>query len=182
VRITRRADTYGFVFSAGEQVRYARAVQPKAYVETSVISYLTARMSRDALTSGHQQLTRQWWEHRRSRFELYVSELVVQEAARGDPIAARARLEAIAEFPVLRVSPVARNLADGILQQAVLPSKAAADALHIALAAVNGMAFLLTWNCTHIANGFVLQSVNVLCREAGFDPPLVCTPEELMEG
>lgn len=75
------------------------------------------------------------------------------------------------------------DLRDGsILREAVLPSKAAADALHIALAAVNGMAFLLTWNCTHIANGFVLQSVNVLFREAGFDPPLVCTTEELMEG
>ena len=79
----------------------------------------------------------------------------------------------IAEYPVLQVSPVARSLADGILRRAVLPSKAAADALHIALAAVNGMAFLLTWNCTHIANGFVLQSVNMLCREAGFDPPIV---------
>jgi len=157
-------------------------VQPKAYIETSVISYLVARASRDALASGHQQLTRQWWEHRRSRFELYVSELVVQEAGRGDPSAARARLDMIAEYPVIRINPVARSLADSILRRAVLPSKAAADALHIALAAVNGMAFLLTWNCTHIANGFVLQSVNTLCREAGFDPPIVCTPEELMEG
>lgn len=113
---------------------------------------------------------------------MFVSELVVQEAGRGDPNAARARLEIIAEYPVLRINPVARNLADSILKKAVLPSKAAADALHIALAAVNGMAFLLTWNCTHIANGFVLQSVNVLCQEAGFDPPIVCTPEELMEG
>lgn len=155
---------------------------PKTYVETSVISYLTARPSRDALASGHQELTRQWWEHRRSRFELYVSELVVQEAGRGDPSAARARLAMIAEYPVLRINPVARSLADSILRRAVLPSKAAADALHIALAAVNGMAFLLTWNCTHIANGFVLQSVSALCREAGFDPPIVCTPEELMEG
>jgi len=132
-------------------------VQPKAYIETSVISYLTARPSRDALASGHQELTRQWWEHRRSRFELYVSELVVQEAGRGDPTAARARLDTIAEYPVLQISPVARSLADSILRRAVLPLKAAADALHIALAAVNGMAFLLTWNCTHIANGFVLH-------------------------
>lgn len=155
---------------------------PKTYLETSVISYLTARPSRDALASAHQELTRQWWEHRRSRFDLFVSELVVQEAGRGDPAAARARLDVIAEYPVLRVNPVARNLADTILRQAVLPSKAAADALHIAVAAVNGMAFLVTWNCTHIANGFVLQSVNLLCREAGFEPPIVCTPQELMEG
>jgi predicted nucleic acid-binding protein len=157
-------------------------VLPKAYIETSVISYLTARPSRDAIASGHQELTRKWWELRRSRFELFVSELVVQEAGRGDPAAARARLEMIGEYPVLQINPIARNLANSILHKAVLPAKAAADALHIALAAVNGMAFLLTWNCTHIANGFVLQSVNVLCQAAGFDPPIVCTPEELMEG
>jgi predicted nucleic acid-binding protein len=155
---------------------------PKTYVETSVISYLTARQSRDQIAAAHQQLTRDWWDRRRARFDIYVSELVVQEAGRGDAIAARARLEAISGYPVLRVNPVAQRLADSILRRAVLPSKAAADALHISLAAVNGMNFLITWNCTHIANGFILQSVNMLCRDAGFEPPIVCTPEELMEG
>ncbi|HXA19826.1 MAG TPA: type II toxin-antitoxin system VapC family toxin [Thermoanaerobaculia bacterium] len=155
---------------------------PKTYVETSVISYLTARQSRDQIAAAHQQLTRDWWDGRRARFDIYVSELVVQEAGRGDAIAARARLEAISGYPVLRVNPVAQRLADSILRRAVLPSKASADALHISLAAVNGMNFLITWNCTHIANGFVLQSVNMLCRDAGFEPPIVCTPEELMEG
>lgn len=154
---------------------------PKTYVETSVISYLTARPSGDRIAAVHQQLTREWWT-RRSRFDIYVSELVVQEAGRGDPDAARARLRAVAEFPVLTINPTARMLADKILHGAVLPGKAAADALHIALAAVSGMNFLVTWNCTHIANGFVIQAVNSLCRESGFDPPVVCTPEELMEG
>lgn len=155
---------------------------PKAYVETSVISYLTARPSRDPIAAAHQQLTREWWDRRRARFDVYVSELVVQEASRGDATAAKNRLESIAGYPVLLMNPAARALADTIMRNAVLPSKAAADALHIALAAVNGMNFLMTWNCTHIANGFVLQSVNRLCREAGVEPPIVCTPEELMEG
>lgn len=155
---------------------------PSAYIETSVISYLTGRQSRDAIAAAHQQLTRDWWDRRRARFEIYVSELVVQEASRGDAVAARARLEAIAGYPVLRVNADAQRLADGILTRAVLPSKAAADALHIALAAVTGMNFLVTWNCTHIANGFVLQKVNALCRDAGYEPPVVCTPQELMEG
>lgn len=106
----------------------------------------------------------------------------MQEAGRGDAIAARDRLDAISSFPVLRVDPTAQRLADSIIRRAVLPSKAAADALHISLAAVNGMNFLITWNCTHLANGFILQSVNMLCRDAGFEPPIVCTPEELMEG
>jgi predicted nucleic acid-binding protein len=155
---------------------------PSAYIETSVISYLTGRQSRDAIAAAHQQLTRDWWDRRRTRFEIYVSELVVQEASRGDAAAAGARLEAITGYPILRVNADAQRLADLILTRAVLPSKAAADALHIALAAVTGMNFLVTWNCTHIANGFVLQKVNALCRDAGYEPPVVCTPQELMEG
>jgi len=106
----------------------------------------------------------------------------MQEAGRGDAVAAQARLDVISGYPVLRVNEAARNLADTILRRAVLPSKASADALHISLAAVSGMNFLITWNCTHIANGFILQSVNMLCRDAGYEPPIVCTPEELMEG
>lgn len=147
-----------------------------------MISYLTARPSRDEIAAAHQRLTRDWWEYRRARFDIYVSELVVQEASRGDAIAARARLEAVAGYPVLRVEGVARGLADLLLREAVLPAKAAADALHIAVAAVTGMNFLVTWNCTHIANGFVRQSVNTLCRDAGYEPPIICTPQELMEG
>ncbi|HVE70116.1 MAG TPA: type II toxin-antitoxin system VapC family toxin [Thermoanaerobaculia bacterium] len=155
---------------------------PKTYIETSVISYLTARPSRDQIATAHQELTRGWWDRRRTRFDIYDSELVVQEAARGDSAFAKARLESIVGYPVLVITPAARALADTILQSAVLPSKAAADALHIALAAVNGMNFLVTWNCTHIANGFILQGVNTICRSAGLEPPIVCTPEELMEG
>jgi len=157
-------------------------VLPKTYIETSVISYLTARPSRDPIAAAHQQLTRDWWNRWRTRLDFYVSELVVQEASRGDAVFARARLESISSCPVLIINPAAQTLADSILRKAVLPSKAAADALHIALAAVNGMNFLVTWNCTHIANGFILQKVNALCRATGFEPPIVCTPTELMEG
>lgn len=144
----------------------------------------TSRLGKAAtgFAAAHQQLTRDWWDSRRTRFEIYVSELVVQEVSRGDVIAANDRLKAISGYPVLRVNPLAQSLADSILRRAVLPSKAAADALHISIAAVNGMNFLITWNCAHIANGFILQSVNTLCRDAGFEPPIVCTPEELMEG
>ena len=103
---------------------------PKIYVETSGISYLTARQSRDSIAAAHQQLTRDWWS-RRTRFDIYVSELVVQEAGRGDAVFATARLESIAGYPVLLINAAARSLADSILSSAVLPSKAAADALHI---------------------------------------------------
>jgi hypothetical protein len=116
----------------------------------------------------------------RGKFNLHVSELVVFEAGRGDAEAARARLDLIHGLPVLQINDTARSLAERIFRSTTLPDKAAADALHIALAAVNGMDFLLTWNCTHIANGVVLKIVNAVCQDNGYEPPIVCTPEELM--
>ena len=151
-----------------------------AYLDTSVISYLTARPSRDIVAMGHQQLTREWWELRRHDFDLHISELVLFEAGRGDPAAARARLELVAQLPVLRINAEARALSAKIFRATTLPDKASSDALHLALSAVNGMDFLVTWNCTHIANGVVLKIVNAVCRDNGYDPPIVVTPEELM--
>ena len=86
----------------------------------------------------------------------------------------------VRDLPVLRITPEARSLADRIFRATTLPDKAAADALHVALAAVNGMDFLLTWNCTHIANGVVVKVVNVICRDSGYEPPTICTPEALL--
>jgi predicted nucleic acid-binding protein len=150
------------------------------YLDSNVISYLTSRPSRDIVSLAHQQLTREWWDRHRQGFELYVSELVLYEISRGDPDAARARLRLIEDLPVLRITEESRMLADRLFRATTLPDKAASDALHIALAAVNGMDYLLTWNCTHIANGVVLKVVNAACRESGYEPPIVCTPEELM--
>jgi predicted nucleic acid-binding protein len=157
-------------------------VASKAYIETSVIGYLCSRPTRDELTNAHQKLTREWWERRRSLFELYVSELVVDEVARGNAAEARVRLSVVGALPILKVSDQAKQLAAAILRSAALPAKAGADATHIAIATVNAMDFLLTWNCTHIANGIILRRVTALCRNMGYDPPIVCTPEELMEG
>lgn len=151
----------------------------KTYVETTIISYLAARPSGDPLTRLHQDVTRVWWEGKRSTFELYVSEVVLDEAARGDQSIARARIALVESLPILAVNDQARNLAAAILQSAALPSKAAADAMHIAIATVNAMDYLLTWNCTHIANAIIFRKVADICRGMGYDPPTVCTPEEL---
>ena len=155
---------------------------PKVYLESSVISYLAARESRDPIVAVHQQLTRTWWERRRGEFDLYISVEVLNEIRRGDPEAARARLNQVGLLPVLETDGQARELASRILATSALPAKATADALHIAVATVNGLEFLLTWNCTHIANGFVMRAVARLSREMGYEPPTVVTPEELMEG
>lgn len=155
---------------------------PSIYVETSFFGYLCSQPTRDELTNVHQKLTQEWWERRRNLFNLYVSELVVDEAGRGNDAEARVRLSFVEALPILRVSEQANQLAAAILRSAALPAKAAADAAHIAIATVNAMDFLITWNCTHIANAIILRRVTAICRNMGYDPPIVCTPEELMEG
>lgn len=157
-------------------------MQDKVYLETTIISYLAGRPSAQPLARLHQQLTHEWWQKRRLQFDLFISEVVLEEAARGDPEPARLRLEVVNALPIIRVNDQARELARSFLKSAALPSKAAADALHIAVATVNAMDFLLTWNCTHIANGIILRKIAKICREMNLEPPIVLTPEELMEG
>lgn len=153
------------------------------YLETSVISYLVARPNqRDLIVAAHQELTREWWENRRYEFTLFASAIVIEEALRGDPTYAKARMSIIEQLRLADVSLAARELAARLLREAALPPKANADALHIAIAAVNGIDNLLTWNCTHLANAAILPRVNDICRAAGFQPPYVSTPEELMVG
>jgi hypothetical protein len=148
------------------------------YVETTIPSYLTAWPSRDLVRAAHQQITREWWA-RRDAFDLYVSRLVVQECQAGDQQAAEERFAALAGIPLLEQEAEAAALAEALLRDVPLPRKAAADALHIATAAVHGMQYLLTWNCTHIANAVLRPQIEGVCRAAGFEPPLICTPEEL---
>jgi hypothetical protein len=157
-------------------------VRPKTYLETTIVSYLTSWPSREPLTNAHQELTREWWDEKRSRFDQFISEVVLDEAGRGDQVAAAARLGILESIPILRVNDDAKRLAAAILKSAALPPKAAADAMHIAVATVNSMDFLLTWNCTHIANAIIFRTVAKVCREMGFEPTTVCTPEELTEG
>ena len=152
--------------------------KPKVYVETSVISYLTALPSRDLLLAAHQQVTREWWSGR-DRFDLLVSEAVLEEVGRGDAVAAARRVAAIEGIPVLSATAAAQMLARGFIEAAAMPSKAAIDAAHVAMAATHGVDFLVTWNCTHIANAAVREKIETVCRAAGFRPPVICTPLEL---
>jgi predicted nucleic acid-binding protein len=150
------------------------------YLETSVVSYLTARPSRDLLRAAHQEVTYAWWTGR-DAYSLYISQLVLDEAAAGDSSAAAQRLEALRDLPLLEITPEATELGRQLLRAAALPSKAAGDALHIALSAVHGINYLLTWNCTHIANATMRPRIEAICRATGFEPPIICTPLELVE-
>ncbi len=151
------------------------------YDETSVISYLTSRPSRDVVTAAHQQLTLDWWSNARPGFRVFVSEIVVQEASLGDPSSAKQRLAAIDGLPLLELSDNARSLAKALISDLAVPGNAAVDALHIAVAADNGIDYLLTWNCKHIANAKTRTLIERCLRSRGYDPPVLCTPEELME-
>ena len=153
-------------------------MKPTVYVETTIPSYLMAWPSRDLVRAAHQQITGEWWAHR-DGFDLYSSRLVVQECQAGDAQAAADRLTALAGIPLLEQTSEAAELAEALLRGVPLPAKAAADALHIATAAVHGMQYLLTWNCTHIANVALRPRIEAVCRAAGYEPPLITTPEEL---
>jgi len=153
---------------------------PRLYIETSVVSYLTVHPSRDVVIAGQQQITSEWWI-RRHRFELFASDAVIAEAGRGDPEAATRRLEALAGIPLLDATQDAQDLTDEILRTATMPPKAAVDAAHVAIATVHGLDFLLTWNCTHIANASNRPKIEKVCRSLGYQVPVICTPFELLE-
>ncbi len=152
----------------------------KVYLETTVISYLTALPARDIVQAAHQQITHEWWE-RRERFELFVSQAVFREASRGDADAAARRLAALVGIAVLDVTDEVTELAERFLATNAMPAKAATDAVHVALSVMNGLDYLLTWNCAHIANAPVRRKIEEICRRARLQAPIICTPEELME-
>lgn len=152
----------------------------RVYVETSIFSYLAGRPSRDLVVAARQQLTDTWWRTRRAAFDLYVSQLVLDEVRAGDPEVAQRRVALLANFPLLGITPEVAELAAGLIERVPLPPRAGADAVHIAVAAYHEMDFLLTWNSAHIANAELRPKVERVCRELGSPAPVLCMPDELM--
>ena len=155
-------------------------MKPKIYIETSIVSYYTNRPSRDIVTAGRQQVTREWWEESSHRFQLYVSVLVLDEAGGGNTSEAKKRLEALKGIPILEISDKAESLANALVAGPI-PENYAEDALHIALATVNGMDFLLTWNFHHINNAMMKKQIVKIVENQGYECPVICSPEELEE-
>ena len=156
-------------------------MKAKVYIETTVISYLTARPNRDVVIAGHQKITRDWWQTCRKRFDVVASQLVVREASAGDSRAAQERLAKLATLTLLEVTEEAVLLAQELVSTGAVPEKAAEDALHLAIAVTNGVEYLLTWNCKHLANATMRTKIEDVCRSAGYEPVIICTPEELLE-
>ena len=115
-----------------QEALYNEFMKPKVYLETSVVSYLASRPSRDLIVAANQQSTQEWWEKQLAKVDVYISQLVVQEASSGDTNAVARRLEAIADFPLLEISPEATELAEHLIAEKAIPKQAVEDALHIA--------------------------------------------------
>ena len=155
-------------------------MKSKIYIETSVISYLTSRTSRDLVTAARQQLTTEWWESKRKQYALFVSQPVISEASDGDQKVAQKRLSAIKKVPLLDVTEEAVSFAKFLVNEVPFPENAAIDALHIAIACVHEVDFILTWNFKHIANATIRSKLEVLAHSKNFKLPVICTPEELL--
>jgi len=156
-------------------------MKKRVYIETTVVSYFTARPSRDLLVAGHQQATREIWPDLAAEYETYVSALVYEEAGRGDPEQARMRIAAMKPFRMLDIDDEARSLAEKITAGRGVPEENPEDALHIAVAAVNGMEVFVTWNFAHLNNPFTRMMVRQIVETQGYECPEICSPEELLE-
>jgi hypothetical protein len=150
------------------------------YLETTFISYLVARPSRDLIVAGHQQTTQEWWTNRRNAFDCSVSQVVIDEASTGDPSEIQKRLATISGLRNLDVTEDAKTLTQAIMAAGMLPPKVVRDAAHVSVAAVHGIDYLLTWNCKHLANAQIARRIALVCEKLGHRMPIICTPEELM--
>jgi predicted nucleic acid-binding protein len=150
------------------------------YIETSILGYLTARPSRNLILVANAEVTREWWDKRRSEFDLYTSQAVLQEVAQGDAEIATQRLEILRGFPLLDLNQAVFDLAEQFMARSNLPAKADVDAIHIAASTVHGMDYLLTWNCKHIANPRIQRKLAEISLDLGYELPILCTPYELL--
>ena len=150
------------------------------YIETTIVSYLTARPARDLMAAAWQNATSRWWDTQRQRFELFTSQLVIAESDEGHPEAARRRLDVLAEIPQLSMPDPVTALALALLTEGALPQAATDDAFHVAVCAYHGVDYLLTWNCRHIDNAEMKPLMRSVCTVHGYTCPEICTPLELM--
>lgn len=160
--------------------RLLSGMKKSIYLETSIISYLTGRPSRDLVTAARQQLTQEWWDTRRSDFSLYIAQPVLNEAADGDPEAAKKRLSILRKLPMVSVTDEVGKFAGYLVKETPFPENARIDALHIAVASIQKMDYILTWNFKHIANASMRSKLEILAESKNINLPVICTPEELL--
>ncbi len=161
-----------------KQREYSR--MKSVYIESSVISYITARPSRDIVTSARQAITIEWWDEYKDSFYIYISELVMEEISSGDFVAAKRRLSVIEKIPMLEATENSKKLAKALIVENAVPESSAEDALHISIAAVQNIDFLLTWNFKHINNANTRDKISKVITQLDYACPVLCSPEELV--
>jgi len=155
--------------------------RPSVYIETTIVGHLTTRLPKDPIVVGQMLATRKWWDEARQRFTLVTSQVVINEISAGDPTGATDRLKIVSDLALAQLTKDSIDLADQLLIRHALPEKARVDAVHVAVAATNSIEYLMTWNCRHLANATMRSKINDTCRECGFEPPIICTPYELID-
>lgn len=150
------------------------------YLETTIVGHIAGRLRSAPFVAARQQVTREWWLNHAPSFALYISQLVLDECAAGDPTAAAERLDVVEDLDLLESSEDVDALADALISAMPIPASEARDAFHIAISAFNGIQYLLTWNFKHIANASLRGRIERTCRDAGYEPPIICMPDELM--
>jgi predicted nucleic acid-binding protein len=151
------------------------------YIETTVVGSIAGRLHPDLLVAARQTATRKWWNTAPQTYRLLASELVIDECSGGDPTAANERLTVVSGLELLDTSDAVDDLADELIANGAIPASQPRDAFHIAIAAVNGVQYLVTCNFKHIANPMLQNRIASVCRDSGFEPPVICTPEQLLE-
>jgi predicted nucleic acid-binding protein len=150
------------------------------YIETTIVGHLTGSLMSDPIVSARQQLTREWWQNHSPLYQLFISQLVLDECGAGNAKLAMERLDAIKTLDLLDGTDEADALAATLIAENAVPAIEPRDAYHIAIAATNGVKYLLTWNFKHIANASRRTRIETVCRDSGFEPPIICTPDELL--
>jgi hypothetical protein len=176
-RVAVAWESFGVAETPAEYVFH----RPRLYLETTIPSFLTARPSRDLAKSRMQWITARWWNSWRTQFHIYVSTIVLKEARKGDPEAARRRLDILEPIQVVDHNPRSYALADRLMASSAMPPDSRNDAEHIAIASVHEITFLLSWNCAHLANTHTSREIAEICRSEGYCCPTLCTPQTLLE-
>src|SRR3989338_4311102 len=146
-------------------------IKESIYLETTVVSYYTSKPSRDIIVLAHQEITRQWWSRALERYNIFISEVVIEEAGFGNPEAAKKRLEELKEFPHLELNDKVEKMAQVYMENLEIPEKSFRDAAHLAVASVHDIDYLVTWNCTHLANGEVIKKLMKINESFGIHTP-----------
>ena len=151
------------------------------YIDSSVLSCLASRPARDLLTAARQIETIEWWTVQSPHFELFSSDVALNEAEQGSEDAANWRIEVLREMTILTLTREASALARALLAGGAVPEGAEDAAGHIAVATVHAIDYILTWNFAHMANTVCMPIISEVCEQQGFSSPIITTPRQLKE-